>query len=87
MGNARSEMLKLLIVAGLLAAAGLVIIQSGVGLPAILLSGSGLAALFWWFIRRPRPEGELPCTSVSCCHYLEDSNLQVRPCKVQSEPE
>jgi hypothetical protein len=72
MRKARSVTLKLLIVAGLLVAAGLVIIQSGVGLPAMLLSVSGLAALFWWFIRRPRPEGELPSAAVSCCHYLED---------------
>lgn len=87
MGNARLEMLKLLIVAGLLVAAGLVIIQSGIRLPAILLSGSGLAALFWWFIWKQQPEGELPTTSVSCCHYLEDDDLRVRPCKAQSEPE
>ena len=62
--------IKLLILAGLLAAAGLVIIQSGVGLPAILLSISGLAALWWWFIRAPRPDKELPSAAVSCCHYL-----------------
>lgn len=72
MSKARSEMLKLLITAGLLAAAGLVIIRSGVGLPAILLSFSGLIALFQWFIRKPRPDDELPSTSVSCCHYLKD---------------
>ena len=65
-------MFKLLITAGLLAAAGLVIIRSGVGLPAILLSVSGLIALFRWFIREPRPDGELPSASVSCCHYLQD---------------
>jgi hypothetical protein len=69
---AGSVTLKLLIVAGLLAAAGLVTILSGVGLLSILLSVSGLATLFWWFIRRPRPEGELPSASVSCCHYLKD---------------
>ena len=72
MRKARSVLLKLLIVTGLLAAAGLVIIQSGVGPLAILLSVSGLAALLWWFIRTPPPEGELPSASVSCCHYLEE---------------
>jgi hypothetical protein len=59
-------------VAGLLAAAGLVTIQTGVGLLSMVLAVSGLATLFWWFIRRPRPEGELPSASVSCCHYLKD---------------
>jgi hypothetical protein len=72
MCRARSLTFKLLITAGLLAGAGLVIIRSGVGLVAIILSVSGLAALFWWFIRKPRPEGELPTASVSCCHYLKD---------------
>ena len=72
MFKARSVMLKLLIIAGLPAAAGLIMIQSDVGLMVTLLSVSGLAALLWWFTRRPRPEGELPCASVSCCNYLED---------------
>ena len=72
MSGTRSEMFKLLITAGLLAAAGLVIILSGIGLWAILLSAVGLIALTGWFIRKPRPEGELPSASVSCCHYLKD---------------
>jgi hypothetical protein len=67
-----SAMLKLLVTAGLLAVAGLVLIKFGVGLPAIFLSVFGLAALWWWFIRKLPPEGELPCASVSCCHYLGD---------------
>ena len=71
MFKARSRRLKLLIMAGLLAAAGLVIILSSGGLLAILLSIAGLAALLW-FTREPRPQGELPCASVSCCHYLEN---------------
>lgn len=65
-------MLNLLISVGLLAAAGLVIIIFGVGLPAIVLSVSALASLLWCFIRNPRPKEELPFTSVSCCHYLGD---------------
>jgi hypothetical protein len=64
------EILILLIVVGLLATAGLVIIRFGVGLLAIILSISGLATLLLLFTRRPRPEGELPSASVSCCHYL-----------------
>ncbi len=68
----RSEMVKLLLTAGLLAASGLVIIQSGVGLPALLLSAAGFTALIGWFIRKPPPEGELPSASVSCRHYLLD---------------
>ena len=72
MSKARQVTLKLLIVAGLLVSAGLVIIEYGFGLPAMLLSVSGLAALLWWFIRKPPPKGELPSASVSCCHYLEN---------------
>jgi len=47
-------------------------VQISVGLLAMLLSIFVLAALWWCFTRRPPPEGELPCASVSCCHYLED---------------
>jgi hypothetical protein len=72
MRTARSEMFKLLISVGLLAAAGLIIIRSGLGLLALLLAASGLAALLWCFCRSQRPEEELPCASVSCCHYLGD---------------
>jgi predicted signal transduction protein with EAL and GGDEF domain len=72
MGSARSVTLKCLTVAGLLVAIGLVLFLSGIGVPAILLIVSCIAALLWWFIRRPRPQGELPCASVSCCHYLGD---------------
>jgi hypothetical protein len=72
MSKAKSDIFKLVIVAGLLMAAGLVTIRFGVGLPAILLSVSGLTALLWWFTRKPRPEGEQPSTAVSCCHYLGD---------------
>jgi hypothetical protein len=74
-----SILLKLLLSGGLLATAGLVIITFGIGLPAIVLSVSGLASLWWCFIRNPRPEGELPCAAVSCCHYLgahEDEHTQ-----------
>lgn len=67
-----ATLFKLLIVAGLLASAGLAFILSGFGLPAILLSAAGLTTLWLWFIRKPRTDGELPCSSVSCCHYLGD---------------
>ena len=72
--KARLEIFKLLITAGLLAAAGLALIYSGIGLPALLLAASGLITLFRWFIHKPRPSGELPSSSVSCCHYLQDHN-------------
>jgi hypothetical protein len=68
----RSEIVKILLTAGLLAASGLALIQSGVRLPAILLSAAGFTALIGWFIRKPPPERELPSASVSCCHYLQD---------------
>jgi hypothetical protein len=72
MRTARLEMFKLLISVGLLAAAGLAIIRSGLGLLSLLLAVSGLSALMLWFARSPRPEEELPCASVSCCHFLGD---------------
>lgn len=72
MRTVRLEMFKLLISVGLLAAAGLVIIRSGLGLLALLLAAPGLAALLWCFSRSQRPKEELPCASVSCCHYLGD---------------
>lgn len=75
---------KHLILAGLLVAVGLLILQSGAGLLVMLTSVSGLAALLWWFTRRPRPESEEPCSSVSCCHYLgdheEEHQEQPQPC-------
>jgi hypothetical protein len=73
MFKSRAVTLKLLIMAGLLAAASLFIILSGGGLLAILLSVTGLAGLLLWFTRKPRPEGELPTASVSCRHYLGDN--------------
>jgi hypothetical protein len=72
MRPAKSEMLKLLVTIGLLAAAGIVMIRSGLGLPGLLLSLAGLAALFFWFIRKPQPQGDMPSAAVSCCHYLGD---------------
>jgi hypothetical protein len=35
-------------------------VQVGVGLLAMLLFVSGLAALWWCFTRRPPPEGDCP---------------------------
>jgi hypothetical protein len=72
MYKTRSVTPRFLIVAGVPAAAGLVIMLFGVGLLPMLLAVSALAALLWYFTREPRPEGELPCASVSCRHYLGD---------------
>jgi hypothetical protein len=73
MFKSRTITLKILIIAALLSAAGLIIILSGGGLLATLISVSILAVLLLWFTRKPRPEGELPCASVSCRHYLGDT--------------
>lgn len=70
MGKTKPVPPELLIAIGLLASAVLVFFLSGVGLPGVILSVSGLAALLWWFSRKSPPPGELPCRSVSCCHYL-----------------
>jgi hypothetical protein len=78
-GKAMSVKLKVLIGVGLLAVAGVVVL-SGFGLAVIFLIGATLA-LLWWFTRRPRPEEEMPCGSVSCCHYLEEHEEDSSPQK------
>jgi hypothetical protein len=70
MQEARPILPKLLIMAILLAALCLILLLSGMGLLVMLISVSGF--LLWWFTRREPPEGEMPCASVSCCHYLDD---------------
>ena len=78
MRKERTVSVKILIVAGVLAATGIVTALFGRGLALLLLSIVGFIIILWWFTRRPKPEGELPCSSVSCCHYLED-NEDKRP--------
>lgn len=73
MRKEKAVSVKILIVAGVLAATGIVTAISGRGLAVIFLSILGVSIILWWFTRRPKPEGELPCSSVSCCHYLEDN--------------
>jgi hypothetical protein len=72
MQEARPILPNLRIMAILLAAMCLILLLSGIGLLVVLISVSGLGFLLWWFTRRPPPEGEMPCASVSCCHFLED---------------
>ena len=62
---------RLLIMAILLAAMCLLLLLAGTGLLVMLISIFGLGLLLWFFTRRKPPEGEVPCASVSCCHYLE----------------
>ena len=78
MRKERTVPVKILIAAGVLAATGSVNALFGRGLALLFLSLLGFIIIFWWFARRPKPEGELPCSSVSCCHYLED-NEDKRP--------
>lgn len=78
MHKERTVSLKILIVAGVLVVTGIVAAFSGRGLALLFLSVMGFVIVLWWFMRRPKPEGELPCSSVSCCHYLED-NEDKRP--------
>jgi hypothetical protein len=63
---------RLLIMAILLAAMCVVLLLAGTGLLVMLISISGLGFLLWWFTRKEPPQGDMPCASVSCCHYLED---------------
>lgn len=72
MQEARPILPNLRIMAILLAAMCLILLLSGIGLLVVLISVSGLGFLLWWFTRRAPPEGEMPCASVSCCHFLED---------------
>lgn len=78
MHKERTVSRKILIVAGVLVVTGIVAAFSGRGLALLFLSVMGFAIILWWFMRRPKPEGELPCSSVSCCHYLGD-NEDKRP--------
>ena len=73
MRKERTVSLKILIVLGSLAVTGIVTVLFGRGLAALFLSVLAFAIILWWITRRPKPEGELPCSSVSCCHYLEDN--------------
>ena len=50
----------------------LVFFLSGSSVLTALLPGAITAVLFWLFTRSPGPEKELPCSSVSCCHYLKN---------------
>jgi hypothetical protein len=72
MKDPRSILPRLLIIAILLAAMCLVLLLAGTGLLVMLISISGLSFLLWWFTRKEPPQGDMPCASVSCCHYLED---------------
>ena len=62
-------MIRLITAAGLLTAAAFTF--GGSRLVAVLLLACALSTFCWlWFIKGKRPEGELPSSSVSCCHYL-----------------
>ena len=63
---------KMLIMVSLLATICLILFLSGIGLFAIVVSVTIVGLLLWWFCRGAPPEGESPCASVSCCHYLGD---------------
>jgi hypothetical protein len=67
---------KLLMITALPAAAGLILLFSGVNLPATLLVISGFGGLLWLFTRKPRPRDEMPSNTVSCCHYLGDTEKE-----------
>ena len=72
MQKARSKFFKLLIILSLFVAMCLVLLLSGISPLVVFISVSALGLLLWWFTRRTPPEGEMPCASVSCCHYLKD---------------
>ncbi len=72
MQKARSKTLKLLIIASLFVAICLILLLAGISPMVVFISVSALGLLLWWFTRRTPPEGEMPCASVSCCHYLKD---------------
>ncbi|MBW1636199.1 MAG: hypothetical protein JRC87_02465 [Deltaproteobacteria bacterium] len=74
MNKTGTAVIKLLATVGLLAVSAAAFLFGGTRLPAVLLLIAALAALCWlWFIRGKRPEGELPSSTVSCCHYLGDN--------------
>ena len=59
-----------IIITLLLLAAGLFFLPGAMAPAAIVLAG-GLFMLWKWFVRSPKPDTELPCAAVSCCHYLD----------------
>jgi hypothetical protein len=72
MQKAGPKFFKLLIMICLLVAICMILLLSGISPLIVFISVFGLGLLFWWFTRRTPPEGEMPCASVSCCHYLKD---------------
>lgn len=73
MQKARPIPLKLLIISSLLIAMGLVLLLAGIRPLVVLVSVFGLGVLLCLFTQRKPPEGEMPCASVSCCHFLQDN--------------
>lgn len=63
--------LKILIVFVLFTATGIAYIMMGMGGVTFSIAVASIFSLLW-FTRRPRPDKELPNSSVSCCHYLGD---------------
>lgn len=72
MQKAPPKFFKLLIILSLFVVICLVLFLSGISPLIVFISFSALGLLLWWFTRRTPPEGEMPCASVSCCHYLKD---------------
>lgn len=71
MSTNRSITAKILIVVGAVNIAALVSILLGYNVVAFCIYGAGLVICLW-FTRRLQVEDEVPCSSVSCCHYLGD---------------
>jgi hypothetical protein len=77
MRKARSKFFKLLIISSLLVVMCLVLLLSGISPLVVFISVSVLGLLLWLFTRSTPPEGEMPCASVSCCHYLQDKEEEI----------
>jgi len=71
MHKVKTARLKALLVFALFAATGIAYILMEMGGLTFTMAVTSIFSLLW-FIRKPRPDRELPNSSVSCCHYLGD---------------
>lgn len=67
--------LKVLLVFVLFTATAIAFIQLGMGGLTFIMAVASIMSLLW-FMRKPRPDKELPNSSVSCCHYLRNEEYE-----------
>lgn len=61
-----------LIMAVLLGTLGAILFLAGISFWGVSGTVAAVGILFWRFAGKTPPQEEMPCRSVSCCHYLEE---------------